>query len=127
MSMQWQNVIKALESLTEFFERIGMPTSGDYFRKISAMIEQGKLEEAVDELTGLTLWGGAGSYIDKVLYPEDGYNFTMNEFGKINSEYNTLLLRLLSAVEVIAPRDWMPKLKTSLQGLVQHYSQMGDS
>lgn len=99
MSEQWSTVVNALESLAAFLDRIGPPTSGDYFREISTLIQQGRLEEAATELTGLTLWGGSGSYIDRVLYPEDGYSFDSKEFGEVNEEYTLLLFRLADALK----------------------------
>ena len=99
MSEQWYEVEKALEAIAVFFERIGTPTSGDYFREISALIQQNRLEEATTELTGLTLWGGSGSYIDRTLYPENGYKFDRNDSEKVNKEYMMLLLQLADALK----------------------------
>lgn len=127
MSPQWRSVMEALEAIAEFFDRLSQPRLGDYFREIATMIRLGRLEEAVQELTGARLWGGAGSYIDRVLYPEDGYVFAEEEFWQVNAKYSRLLLSLLYAVEAVAPREWMSELKARLQNCVQYYTQRGDA
>lgn len=99
MTEQWHEVVKVLEAIAGFFERIGSPTSGDYFRGISALIQQGRFEEATTELTGLTLWGGSGSYIDKILYLEEGYRFDRDGFEKVNREYMILLFQLADVLK----------------------------
>lgn len=124
MSEEWRGIVGVLEKLTRFFAHLGRPALGEYFQEIVQQIHQGKLDEATCELTSTRLWGGAGSYVDRVLYPEEGFAFEPKEFGQVNAIYCALLLELLQQVAQVAPQDWMAAKVEVLQGLIASYEQM---
>ncbi|BCW94952.1 MAG: hypothetical protein WHS44_08025 [Fimbriimonadales bacterium] len=122
MRSDYYSLVKVLERIARFFEQLSQPNRGEYFNLLAGMIREGRYEEAIEELTGLRLWGGAGSYVDLVLYPKDGFVFGEEDFGRINAEYCSLLLDLLTQLERIAPRSWMGDMKDSLIRLKDYYS-----
>jgi hypothetical protein len=122
MSDEWAKIVEALEALATFFERLEGPAG--YFREISSMIQQGKLEEAERELTGLTLWGGSGSFIDLLIHPDNHFAIREEDVGSVNLEYRKLLLELLERVECVAPREWMSQKKALLTDSIAYYSNL---
>jgi hypothetical protein len=121
MNNEWVLVIETLEKIARFFDRLSKPTLGEPLLRVAEMIRTGRQNDAVDILTGTSLWGGAGSYVDRVLYPEDGFSFHEEDFGRINAEYLSLLLELLCRLELLVPRPWMAQKKEALQHMVSAY------
>jgi len=126
MNNEWFSIVETLEKIARFFESLSNPTLGEPFLRIAEMIRTGRQNDAVETLTGTLLWGGAGSYVDRVLYPEDEFSFHKEDFRRINAEYCSLLLELLCRLELVVPRPWMIQKKESLRHMISTYSELDE-
>jgi hypothetical protein len=96
---QQNDIEKTLNDLARFFRQFQMYPRAEFIESLKAKLAEEGLQAAAPELTGVNLWGGAGSYSDLIIYRED-VPFLLEELeDEANKEYSQLLLSLASALK----------------------------
>jgi len=94
-----REIVRALNDLAAFLRRINLRAHAEDFEVLRDKLVREGLEAVASELTGVNLWGGAGSYFDLYIYRE-GFPFLPADLDTqaANKEYQCLLFRLASVL-----------------------------
>jgi hypothetical protein len=92
-----REIVKALNDLAAFLRRINLRAHAQDFEVLRDRLVREGLEAVASELTGVNLWGGAGSYADLYICRENFASLPADlDIEAANKEYQCLLFRLAS-------------------------------
>lgn len=99
--MRWDgDIVRALSDLARFYRQLRLEGHADQIEGIiQRFIHEGQ-EAVTPELTGITLWGGAGSHFDLSICPEN-FHFLPGDIDIVETdkEHGRLLFRLAETLK----------------------------
>lgn len=111
-----QRIAQALTSLAEWLRQASLEGHASHLEWLSARLLNGETGRVLEPLLGVTFWGGAGSFLDLYICPENFPHLPREaDYAALNREYQRRLARLAHALKQAGLSSyWLDKVWNTL-------------